>query len=235
MTTTIYEFAGIPVAVTALSGAIEALCHDYRSEREPAFSIVLTAEDIAAERAAADRPGYSDGYLETLALYRKFCDVAAGAGVILFHSSAIAVDGRAYLFAAPSGTGKSTHTRLWRELLGDRVVTVNDDKPLIALRDGVATVYGTPWDGKHRMSTKTSAPIAGICFLSRGAENRIQRISVEEGTKPFLEQTYRPRELSAVAAMLGVAAGILSRVPLYTLQCNISTDAARLSYETMRG
>ena len=86
---------------------------------------------------------------------------------ILFHGSAVAVDGIGYLFTAKSGTGKSTHTRLWRELFGERAVMLNDDKPLIKVSENGIIVYGTPWDGKHRLSTNTFVPLKGICFMSK--------------------------------------------------------------------
>ena len=78
------------------------------------------------------------------------------------------MDGQAVLFTAKSGTGKSTHTKLWRDLFGERAVMVNDDKPLLRiLKDGVL-VCGTPWDGKHRLSTNCALPLKAICILERG-------------------------------------------------------------------
>ena len=109
----------------------------------------------------------NDEYLETLAVYRKIAEKMIDYDTILFHGSVIAVDGIGYLFTAKSGTGKSTHTRLWRELFGERAVMVNDDKPLIKVSENGIIVYGTPWDGKHRLSTNTFVPLKGICFMSK--------------------------------------------------------------------
>ena len=95
-------------------------------------------------KAAAKELGISER-----TIYRKIADALVDDGVILYHGSVIAVDGQGYLFTAKSGTGKSTHTALWRELFGERAVMVNDDKPLLRVKDDQVTVYGTPWNGNR--------------------------------------------------------------------------------------
>ena len=230
-----YKIAGIPIAVRSPSGYICRLCADYATEDEPQYVFEITPADIAQEREMADGTDYSDGYLSSLALYRAFCTAVAERGVILFHSSAVSVDGKAYIFTAPSGTGKSTHTRLWREVFGARAVMINDDKPLIAFEDGRAVVYGTPWMGKHHLGADMSAPIAGICFLSRGEENQIARMPAGMILPRLLSQTFRPAPADAMEKVLGVLVRLSASVPVWGLQCNMSPDAARVSYGAMSG
>ena len=230
-----YKLADVVVNVSYETDYVEKQCKGYVSKEAPEFNISVTAEDVELEKQRADREGYPYGYLESLALYRKFCTEVIHKDILLFHSSAIAVDGKAYLFAAPSGTGKSTHTGLWRKVFGDRAVTVNDDKPLIKLSDGVLTVYGTPWDGKHRLSNNISVPVEGICFLTRGAENSIKRLSPMEALPEFLSQTFRPEDEDGVGKMLGLAMKITAEIPMWKLACNISEDAVRVAYEGMSG
>lgn len=134
---------------------------------------VLREKRIRTDQAAE----YTDAYLETLAVYRKIAEWMPMYNTLLFHGSVIAVDGKAYLFTAKSGTGKSTHTRLWREYFGERAVMINDDKPLLRITQEGVFAYGTPWDGKHRLSTNISAPLAGICILRRGNDNSIRMIT----------------------------------------------------------
>ncbi|MBQ9116882.1 MAG: hypothetical protein IJY04_07635, partial [Clostridia bacterium] len=135
---------------------IHVLCEDYKTDKPTETVIQVSAEDIEYEQVRSqremEREGIEiykvpEGYLETLAVYRKIATQAPSRGMFLFHCSAIAVDGQAYAFTAKSGTGKSTHTALWRKAFGDRAVMVNDDKPIIGIKNGVATVYGTPWKG----------------------------------------------------------------------------------------
>ena len=231
----VYKFAETVVAVSYETEFIEKQCREYLSDEAPEIELVISADDVQYERDRADSDGYSYGYLESLAFYRKFCSYIVNKNILLFHSSAIAVDGKAYLFAAPSGTGKSTHTRLWREIFGERAVTVNDDKPLVKIENGKAIVYGTPWDGKHRLSNNISMPVAGICFLTRGEKNSIKRMQPMEALPEFLSQTFRPLSESGVAKMLELVLKATAEIPMWKLACNISDEAVKVAYEGMSG
>lgn len=230
-----YKFAGITVNASYETDHLEKQCGDYVTKEAAELYISVSEDDVERERKKADCEGYSYGYLESLAFYRKFCNAAVENNVLLFHSSAIAVDGKAYLFAAPSGTGKSTHTRLWRRAFGERAVTVNDDKPLLRISGNRIVAYGTPWDGKHRLSNNVSFDVAGICFIARGKENSIKRLSQMEALPEFLSQTYRPDSEEGVGKMLELSLSITSNVPMYKLWCNISDEAVRIAYEEMSG
>ena len=230
-----YKFADTVARVSYETEFITKQCKDYVSDEEPEIELSITADDVEYERERADSDGYSYGYLESLAFYRQFCSYIVNKNILLFHSSAIAVDGKAYLFAAPSGTGKSTHTRLWREIFGERAVTVNDDKPLVKIEDGKATVYGTPWDGKHKLSNNISTSVAGVCFLTRGEKNSIKRLQPMEALPEFLSQTFRPLTEEGVGKMLGLAMKATSEIPMWKLACNISDEAVKVAYEGMSG
>lgn len=141
----VYRFAGLDIRIESVSDAVHQLCKEYRSDGIPCFAVRTDAEDIARERGAVPWP---EAYPETLAVYRKIAERLPEYGGFVFHGSAIAVDGQGYIFTAKSGTGKSTHARLWREMLGARAVMVNDDKPIIRVAEGAARVYGTHWDGR---------------------------------------------------------------------------------------
>ena len=104
----------------------------YEGEEQPNFFIQVTKEDIEEECKRAG--GFPPAYLESLALYRKFLNKLLDFGGTVFHSSALAVDGKAYLFTAPSGTGKSTHISLWQQRFGNSVQIVNGDKPIMRFK-----------------------------------------------------------------------------------------------------
>lgn len=229
----IYRFANINVRINAVDPAVLAFCSGYAGSGEACFAIETGSADIAYERAHADSPGYSDGYLEALAIYRKIAEKMPEYDTFLFHGSAIAVDGQAYIFTAKSGTGKSTHARLWRELLGDRAVMVNDDKPLIKVHEnGTATVYGTPWDGKHHLSSNIAAPVRAICILERAKENHIREITKAQALPMLIQQTYRPADPAALAKTLTLLDRL--NVKLYRLGCNMNIEAAELSCHTLK-
>ena len=229
-----YKIADVVFEAKLIYGYTERLCknYEYDGEQPCDFSVVMTNEDVAKEKALA--PEFVEPYLESLALFRKLCDYCLEhANGIIFHSSAIMVDGNAYLFTAPSGTGKSTHTRLWRELLGDRAVMVNDDKPIIRYIDGKFYVYGTPWNGKHHLDTNCRAEIKAICKIEQAKENSISKASTAEMLLTIFNQTIRPEDPAQMDRLLNLTDKLLTQVELYKLGCNISKEAAELSYTTM--
>ena len=239
-----YCLAQCTIDITTLCPETHALCAAYRAEGMPVFSVETSASDIEFERVKSAREAeleghlpysYSDAYLETLAVYRKIAERMPEYDTVLLHGSCVAVDGAGYLFAAKSGVGKSTHARLWRELLGERAVMVNDDKPLVRIDAAGATAFGTPWDGKHSLSSNIAVPLRALCILERAAENRIEPITAREAYPILLQQTYRPADTEMLAKTLQLIDALAASVRLYRLGCNMEPDAARLAYDAMRG
>jgi hypothetical protein len=232
MITDRYEFAGKTVEVNSLHEAVHRYCAAYRTDAPADFSVTISQEDIEYERAREETPGHADAYLEELAVYRKVSEKMPYYDTILFHGSVIAVDGAAYVFTAKSGTGKSTHTALWRRLFGDRAVMVNDDKPLLHVGD-VVTAYGTPYDGKHKLSNKIAVPVKAVCILERAEENSIVKITRSEAYPMLVQQAYRPVDIAAMQKTLSLIDKMADSVELYRLGCNMDPDAARVAYEGM--
>ncbi len=220
-------------------------CEDYAADfSEPDLTFIISPIDISEEHKKFDRERELEGLpiakpdteeLERLALYRKIAAALIDFNIILFHGSAIAVDGEAYLFTAKSGTGKSTHTRLWRKLFGERCVMVNDDKPLIEISNGEVKIYGTPWNGKHRLSTNISAPLKAVCILERAEKNSIIKVDPRAEFAKILSQTYRNNDPLFMKKTLVLLDDLLSKVSLYKLGCNMDPEAALVSYNGMKG
>lgn len=152
----------------------------------------------------------------------------------MFHSSAVAVDGAAYLFTANNGTGKSTHTRLWREYLGERAVMINDDRPLIKVKNDGITVFGTPPCGKHNIGNNIAVPLKAICILGRAEKNTIQRITKSEACAVLFKQSYHPEDGTALAKTKTIIDKLADRVSLWRLGCNMDISAAELAYNAMK-
>lgn len=236
-----YRFAGRVAEIHSVYEDVHRYCADYLTDEAPDFSVNITQADIGYEReksarediARGVRPrSFSDGYLEELAVYRKIAEIMPDYDTILFHGSAVAVDGMGYLFTAKSGTGKSTHTRLWREYLGDRAVMVNDDKPLVKITDSGVTVFGTPYNGKHRLGGNISVPLKAVCILSRSEENRIETAG-KDLYPMLLQQVYRPADADRMKKTLSLLDRLTDRTELYHLWCNTDISAAKTSYEYM--
>ena len=239
----LYRLADRIIEINSMHPMIHEQCREYRAAGVPDFRIEITPSDIVFEReksAQADKAEeraiqfYSDGYLETLAAYRKIAERMPEYDTVLFHGSCVAVDGAGYLFTAKSGTGKSTHTRLWRELLGDRAIMINDDKPLIRISDSGSIIYGTPWDGKHHLSNNIAVSLKAICILERAKENAILPVTREEALPMLIQQTYRPADPLTLAETLTLIDRLGMEVKLYRLRCNMDISAAKLSYGTMK-
>ena len=235
--------AGRCVAVRALYESTRNFCRDYLCELSPDFSVEVTAEDIEAESLKSDNERKLEGlppykfpapYLETLALYRKIAERMLDYDVILFHGSSLMMDGEAYIFTARSGTGKSTHTALWRRVFGDRVKMINDDKPLLHIGENGVTVYGTPWRGKHNLGSNISAPLRAVCILTRAAENSIKPIGRTEALVQFLQQTYRVSDRAGMAKLLSLVDRLLNLSGAYLLGCNMEDSAAEVAYNGMK-
>jgi len=240
--TGVYKIAGKVIQISSVYEDVHTLCKDYACGESAELKVVTEQHHIENERkksyAENIKEGippinYPDGYLETLAVYRIIADNMPRWSTLLFHGSAIAVDGEAYLFTAKSGTGKSTHTRLWRELFGDRAVMINDDKPLIRFTDEGAVIYGTPWNGKHRLGENISAPLKAVCVLERGKENRIVKAEKSEVYHMLLQQTHRPCDPAMLARTLMLLDN-MGKIGLYKLSCNMDISAAQVAYNGMR-
>ena len=236
------KLAGTNIAIKPLYRSTLRFCQAYLTQDEPDFSMAVTAEDICLERrkseAEDEKMGipvrrYPDEYLETLAVYRKIANRLVDYHTLLLHGSCIAVDGAGYLFTAKSGTGKSTHTRLWRERFGSRAVIVNDDKPLLKIEEGRVTAYGTPWDGKHHLSSNIGVPLKAICFLGRDHINHIEPVDAKDAYPMLLQRTYGTSDGIQTAKTLRLLDRLTNTVKIYALGCNMEQEAVMVSYRGM--
>ena len=234
--------AGQVIGVSALYEQTRTFCKNYLTDAPASFEVAVTPADIAYERQRSARADelegaavreHADPYLETLAVYRKLAQLLVQDDILLMHGAVVAVDGQTYLFTAKSGTGKTTHTRLWMRQFGDRAVMVNGDKPLLHITSEGVTVYGTPWDGKEHLSTNTSCPLKALCILTRSETNHIERISKKEALPMLCQQSYRPCSPIGAQKMLALVDRLGSSVPLYRLGCNMEPEAALVAYHGM--
>lgn len=190
----------------------------------------------AGPEPAAGEEGCPPDCCESLGLYRSICDLLLRQDVLLFHSSAVALEGKAYLFAAPSGTGKSTHARLWRQRFGEAVTILNDDKPLLRFEpSGQVLACGTPYAGKEDLHANRMVPVAGILVLYQNPENVIRPMTAREALPVFYQQSYRGLADPVLIRRSLDLMVRLTRLPVYRLGCTISAEAAELALRTLKG
>ncbi len=146
------------------------------------------------------------------------------AGGLTFHSSAIENGGRAILFSADSGTGKSTHTGLWCRYYPETVV-INDDSPVIMPeKSGGFRVYGSPWSGKTELNANVSAPLRAIVFLDRGAPS-IRHVSDNGAFMKMVRQSFVTPYVSFFIRYLGIAEKLYKNAEMYNMTCEISRES----------
>ena len=235
------QIAGLTALVAPLYESTKAYFHKYLSADAAQFYVTVTREDLDFEQYMLDieadeeglkRRKFTDPFLERAAIQRKLAEKLLTRDTLLLHGSTVAVDGFAYLFTAACGTGKSTHTRFWRETFGDRAVMVNDDKPFLKITADGVTAYGSPWSGKHGLDSNISAPLKGICILQRGAENEIHRIGAEDAVTMLLHQSFFGKE-SDKQKTNELVDKLMELVPLWEMYCTKSSDAAIIAHEAM--
>ena len=234
------SLAEIPIGIKPLGPDIQSYFSDYLCCETPRFTVSATEKDLEYEQAMQKLRNGEDfppipqraRNIEASALLRLIAERIPEYGVILFHGSAVAVDGKAYLFAARSGVGKTTHTRLWLKLLPQAYV-LNGDKPFLKLDgSGRVLVCGTPWRGKEKLGRNEILPLGAICLLERAKENRICSLTPAEANRELIHQVHFPEGAGMVSA-IQVLDRISSRTPLFRLGCNMDPQAAQISIHAM--
>lgn len=152
---------------------------------------------------------------------------------VAMHGSCIVHRGKAVLFLGESGTGKSTHTRLWREHIADSLL-LNDDSPVVRREEGGLWVYGSPWSGKTPCYKTERYPLAGCVRLSQAPFNRMQRLDTLQAyaaLHPSMPPAfaYDGRLYDGICGTLG---RLLSQIPVYHLSCLPDRAAAELACHT---
>ncbi|MBQ2927267.1 MAG: hypothetical protein IJD98_01705 [Oscillospiraceae bacterium] len=230
--------------ITSLFESTRDYCRCYLTEEEPGYFVKTCREDLDFEQRQAREEAilegfrfrdFPDPYLERTAIQRKIAQLLFVHNVLVFHGSVVAVDGNGYLFTAKSGTGKSTHTRLWRQVFGERAVMVNDDKPFLRLAETGVLVCGSPWSGKHGLDTNISVPLKAICLLERGTENRIRRIDARDALFMLLQQSSRPQDPGLMPKYLELVDDVARKTAFWKMQCTVDPQAAVVAYEAMSG
>ncbi len=232
----LYSIGGLKIWMEPRYEPLTSRSQKYRIEggaEESDLRAVYTDEEWESAFARyKDAPHGSVEYMKTGA---RFYTAALALGCFYLHSSAVVCDGRAYLFSANSGVGKSTHTQNWLKRFGSgRAYLLNDDKPLIRLVNGVYYACGTPFSGKTDQSRNESVPLAGICFLSRGSVNEIARMDKGDVFPLLYEQTVRPPREDDMMKLLDMAEKLIEDVPFYRLTCTPEEESAEVSYAGMR-
>lgn len=228
------KIADVPIKIYSCRKFIRNLCRDYVIEEEtPCFSVEVSVEELQEEHKRS--PQFSADYLEGLCIQRKIAEHFPIYNRILCHGAAITYQEQGYIFTAPSGTGKSTHIRLWKQYLQKEVDIINGDKPFLSINDKGIFVWGSPWAGKENWQKNRNAPLKGICLLKQSRENKIWKLHPAESTTALFSQIYMPQNQETAGKTMELVDRLLSCVQIYQLECDISSQAVKTGFEGMTG
>lgn len=223
------ELAGLVIHIENRFENVRRLCREYITEEDRPADIIVSVSEEELQREVEKAPDcfFGDGYGEEVVLYEKISNALPAFDAFVMHSSVVEVDGRAYCFAAESGTGKSTHTRYWKEVLGDRVTVINGDKPIYRFRGDRLMAYGTPWCGKENWQTRTSAPLHALCLLERGEENEVFPVDPFTLLDEMMHHFHLPGEGQVdMVKLIDLIDRMVTTVPAYRLRCRNDVSAA---------
>lgn len=227
------EFAKLNIEVNCNYGYTRRFCRDYLTESPADFSITVSEGEVKEEVESSPYNPRPD-YAESICVYREIAKQLPFFNRMVFHGAVISYNGKGYLFTAPSGTGKTTHISLWQQYI-ENVDIVNGDKPILHIENKEAEAFATPYSGKEGYQNHSSIMLGGICLIKRGAENKIERVSAGTILTEIMNQIFLPYEADAVVKTLELLDSLLTSVPVYVLECNISEDAVKTSFEALTG
>ncbi len=237
------QIAGHNARIHSRFDSTRDYCRKYLTQEEPEWEIVISREDLDFEQEAlaeeARQEGmrlrtFPDPFLDRAAIQRKLAEHLLQHNVLLLHGSLVALDGEGYLFTAKCGTGKSTHTRLWCQVFGDRAVMVNDDKPFLTLTEEGILASGAPWSGKHGLDANITVPLKAICILERGSENRIRRATAEEADAMIRKQASPPLKEENQEKFCSLVEALLKTGRFFHMNCTKEPQAASIAQGAMQ-
>ena len=230
-----YCIADINMDIKCNYSPFEDYCTDFFAEKNCVqICLSLNHEDMNNEFCGTYVT--SKLCLESAALLRKLAEALPQFDAVVLHSACFDVDGVGVAFAAHSGTGKTTHMNLWQRYLGDKMVVVNGDKPIVRFFEDEPEqpyAYGTPWNGKERLGCNMRTPLKHICFIERSETNYVEKVDKKAIIDRIFNQVYMPKDPQAMIKTMQLIDRLVSCCDLWIIHCNMEDDAAKVAYETI--
>lgn len=227
-----YKIADVVWEINPKYDYSKRLLKDYLTQEEAQEEIIITEEILNKECSIA--PDFSKDVCESTCVFRQISKILLDRydGVV-FHASCIMIGKDVYAFTAPSGTGKSTHSSMWKKAFGEQVEVLNDDKPLLRKIDGRITVYGTPWKGKHDLGKNSKGVLKALCKIERSPVNCVEPMNEKEALLTILNQTLRPNDANNMQNLLNIAECIIKTAKVCKIKCTPTVESAYIARKAL--
>lgn len=231
------ELSGLVFELQFRFRGTEVYFREFQTERKDSLERIQVDESCLEDAAQFCAKDASDTFLEVVAFRRCFADILPRYRRCLFHGAAMLFGGKACIFTAPSGTGKSTQLMLWKKMYPEKVSVINGDKPILEFRqEGSIIVHPSPWRGKENWGGRISVPLAHVIYLAQAKENRIRRMETREAILPLFHQIFNKNaDRDSLLRVVGCLERIIESVPVWYLENNGSAESARFCHDTLFG
>lgn len=232
------RIAGINILVQSKYERIYRDCSDYLVDEHQQYDIEIVTDEAMIRKELeriqkTDKDFHSLRVAEGLLIHRLIAEALPDYNAFLMHGASIAVNDRAFIFSARSGTGKTTHIRKWLENL-DNSFVVNGDKTVVLLKNNEVFACGTPWCGKEGLGSNVQIPLKSIVMMERSECNSIEPLSFKTVFPSLFEQTFQPTDPRLVKKTLELMSQMERLVSFHKFYFNnYREDSFQVSYSAL--
>ena len=224
------RIAQLNIEIISRNLSLDSFCKKYRADfSKPDLVLYASDEDLSDEKMRTPSDALDLARLESVAICRKLALSLHDFDGFMLHAATFSINNQGIAFFAKSGTGKSTHMLLWKQLFRDKLEIINGDKPIVRMENGKPFAYGSPWCGKEGFSENKSAPLTDLCFIKRSDKNATRPLQKGEAFKLLLDQIVIPAGSENIIKVLDMLEATLDSCNLWEISCDTSLASAKES------
>ena len=229
----LYRIADLNIRINTITNYVPAIGNQFIIDNKCLSDIVITATEEKIEKYKEKMPEHlrEIGFCENLCVLNELASEILKFNTFLIHGVSAKINNIGIIFTGKSGIGKTTHLKLWQELLGEKLVVINGDKSLIRFIDDTPYVFGTPWKGIERIGGNESSVLTDICFIEQNQEDIVYEISSDEAFQKILNQIYIPDDSTKRIQILTLLDKILKKCRFWVIKCGTTLNAAEVAYK----